>query len=115
MVVFALLCALTITGWIMYEVAYERAVRHRDDIPLSWSARLRWVFLLLILVLSLIGYFTVVLRLTGAVMQPIKPAQYEQIQEPLYRKVTANKPYTIPNSGHWNTAVGWQRTTSPSN
>lgn len=85
MLVFAMVLTNMICGWLFYQKSYQQATNYRDDIRLDWLAKLRWVFTLIVCMLAVIGYFTIVLRLSGSVMQPLKPVQYEQVQEPLYR------------------------------
>lgn len=73
-----------VIGWRSYEESYTAEVRYKY-LKLHWTTHLRWLFTALILVLAVVGYFTVLARLSGKVMQPIgSTPEYEQVTEPLY-------------------------------
>jgi len=88
LLLFAILVTGAVCGWLSYQQSYHEATRYRQNIPLSWMARLRWLFTIIICLLAVLGYFAIILNASGYTMQPTKPIQYEQVQEPLYRLKT---------------------------
>lgn len=67
--IYGLLNSCMVTAWIGYQDNVSAALRYQR-VQHSWAVRWRWVWTMLVLILALIGYFAVVMGLSGATMQP---------------------------------------------